>query len=230
MARLRNELMLPYVRGKRVLDLGCVDTRPDGERKYMSTGLHLFLKEVAAELVGADLDEQGVREMGTIGLNVVHANAETMSLGRTFDTVVAGNLIEHLNNAGSFVGRAAEHLVEGGHLVLTTGNAFYIGNMYRILKKRRVDVHGEHTCWYDPITLEQLVTRYPFEVVDVRFTSKDRWHKAGKQFRPKYLIPRILTVLRPYFAGSFLLIARKVSKPGQTPLDRPYASSAVTNP
>ena len=40
----------PCVEGKTVLDIGCVDSRPGGVRKYMSTGLHIFLKERAKEL------------------------------------------------------------------------------------------------------------------------------------------------------------------------------------
>jgi len=38
----------PYVKGKTVLDIGCVDAKPDGKKKYESTGLHRFLNEHAA--------------------------------------------------------------------------------------------------------------------------------------------------------------------------------------
>ncbi|MBW2166475.1 MAG: hypothetical protein JRG74_10405 [Deltaproteobacteria bacterium] len=38
-----------YIKGKTVLDIGCVDARPDGKKKYQSTGLHQFLNERASQ-------------------------------------------------------------------------------------------------------------------------------------------------------------------------------------
>ena len=35
----------PFIRDKRVLDIGCVDARPDGNKKFTKTGLHIFLKD-----------------------------------------------------------------------------------------------------------------------------------------------------------------------------------------
>ena len=80
----------PFIKNKCVLDIGCVDARPDGKKKYQSSGLHIFLKEHASELLGMDIDEDGIKQMKEDGYHVVAANAETMHLGRQFDCIVAG--------------------------------------------------------------------------------------------------------------------------------------------
>ena len=57
---------------------------------------------------------------------------QNFDLGRTFDTVFAGELIEHLGNVDGFLSSARRHLEPGGQLVLTTPNVFYVGNfVYR---------------------------------------------------------------------------------------------------
>ncbi|MBI5561169.1 MAG: class I SAM-dependent methyltransferase, partial [Deltaproteobacteria bacterium] len=107
----------PYINGKDVLDIGCVDARQGGVRKYKSTGLHIFLKEHASFLLGVDTDEGGITAMKNEGYNVTSADAENLNLGRRFDTVVAGELIEHLSNPGLFLESVKGHLNDGGTLI-----------------------------------------------------------------------------------------------------------------
>ena len=144
----------PHIKGKTVLDIGCVDARPDGKKKYESTGLHRFLNEHASQLIGVDTDQDGVKQMKKDGYNVIEANAEDMNLGRQFECIVAGELIEHLSNQGLFLENIKRHLVENGTLIITTPNAFSIVSFWRILRKNKIKVHAEHTCWYDPITAD----------------------------------------------------------------------------
>ncbi|MBI5598230.1 MAG: class I SAM-dependent methyltransferase [Deltaproteobacteria bacterium] len=205
----RFDAMEPYVRGKAVLDIGCVDARPGGVRKYRMTGLHLFLKERASSLVGVDVDEEGVRQMKSEGLDVVAADCERMDLQRRFDCIVAGEVIEHLSNPGLFLDNMRGHLVDRGVLVITTSNAFAIGNFYRILRTSRIKVHGEHTCWYDPVTLTQLLSRHRFMVEGLFFSNKRKWYERKNLLKLKYQVPRFFSRLRPYFSGTIIAAARK---------------------
>jgi len=79
-----------FCQGKSVLDLGCTDYRPDGNRKYNSTGLHLYLKDIAGSLTGVDVDEKGVEQMREEGFDVICGDVETLTLDRQFDCIVAG--------------------------------------------------------------------------------------------------------------------------------------------
>lgn len=199
----------PYIKGKTVLDIGCVDARPDGKKKYKSTGLHQFLNEHASQLIGVDTDQDGVKQMQKDGYNVIEANAEDMNLGRRFDCIVAGELIEHLSNQGLFLKTMKRHLVENGALIITTPNAFSIVSFWRILRKNKVKVHEEHTCWYDPITVEQLLRRYSFEIEEILFTNKSKWYLKKYFYKMKYQIPKLISNIRSYFSGVIIVIARQ---------------------
>lgn len=199
----------PYIKGKTVLDIGCVDARPDGKKKYKSTGLHQFLNEHASQLTGVDTDQDGVKQMQKDGYNVIEANAEDMNLGRRFDCIVAGELIEHLSNQGLFLRTMKRHLVENGALIITTPNAFSIVSFWRILRKNKVKVHSEHTCWYDPITVEQLLRRHSFEIEKILFTNKSKWYLKKYFYKMKYQIPKLISNIRSYFSGVIIVIARQ---------------------
>lgn len=206
----RLSIIEPFVAGKEVLDIGCVDSRPGNVRKYESTGLHRFVKQHAGSLLGVDIDREGAEEMVNKGYNVVCENAETMRLDRQFDCIVAGEIIEHLNNAGSFIETMREHLKDDGVLIITTPNAFCIANFFRILRRNRVKVHPEHTCWYDPVTLNQLISRYNMRIETLYFSNKEKWYRKRYFYKIfRYQFPKMLTWLWPYFSGSLVAIVRK---------------------
>jgi len=203
----RHAIIEPYVKGKNVLDMGCVDARPGGVKKYRGTGLHLFLRDKASHVLGVDIDPDGVKQMQQDGFDVVEANAEDMDLGRKFDCIVAGEIIEHLSNPGLFLAAIKKHLAENGVLILTTANAFGILSTFRILRRHEIKVHAEHTCWYDPKTLSELLGRYSLEAREIFFTNKPRWYMAKNFYKLKYQIPRMICWIRPYFSSTIVIVA-----------------------
>jgi hypothetical protein len=55
-------------------------------------------------------------------------------------------------------------------LVLTTPNAFAVANfVYRVGGRPRVN--KGHTCWYDEVTLSQLLRRHGFSVVEISYVA-----------------------------------------------------------
>jgi SAM-dependent methyltransferase len=152
----------PYLEGHTVLDVGAgsgID-RPDW--------MHAAVAGVATAAVGVELDEGLAARARERGYDVVAGDAQTLDLGRTFDVVWAGELIEHLSCAGAFLDGARRHLGPGGRLVLTTPNAFAVSNfVYRIGGRPRVN--RGHTCWYDETTLAQLLRRHGYEVVEIDY-------------------------------------------------------------
>src|SRR5207247_4711498 len=127
--------------------------------------MHALVASVASEIVGVELDPKLAERAKARGFTIVVADAETMDLGRSFDVVWAGEVIEHLSNAGAFLDSARNHLRDGGLLVLTTPNAFAISNfVYRVGGRPRFN--KGHTCWYDEMTLSQLLGRHGFAIVE----------------------------------------------------------------
>ena len=170
-------------RDRSVLDLGCVqhDAR-FAENKFW---LHKAIVAVAREVIGLDLHKPGVDALQASGYNVVHGNAEDFDFGRTFEVIVAGDLIEHLGRAGSFLDRCAEHMNSTSELIICTPNPWHWHKTVRALFGP-VPVNEEHTCWMCPQTLSQLAARSDLSVVHVEYGStrwKDRFLPVSKRLR-----------------------------------------------
>lgn len=158
----RFDAVEPYIRGKSVLDLGCAvgHAREDW--------FHGLVRSVAAETIGLDIDAEAVALLEERGFDVVVGDAQDFRLGRRFDAVLAGELIEHLANLDGFLRSAEAHLSPEGLLLLTTPNPFSVSNfVYRFWENVRVN--PEHTCWFCETTLRNLLSRYRFVVDEVHY-------------------------------------------------------------
>lgn len=160
---LRTEAIIEWVKGPRILDIGCTGHDLGIDQRYW---LHGQLRHRFPEVVGIDISEENVARLRAEGFSELHVqSAEEFSLAERFDTVVAGELIEHLANPGLFLDRARQHLVEGGRLVLSTPYPFSLHYMlYAFYKYPRTCQNPEHTCWFCPGTLTALAARHGFQV------------------------------------------------------------------
>ncbi len=118
------------------------------------------------------------------------ADAQDFELGRLFDTVFAGEVIEHLDNVHGFLSSVRRHLAHGGRLVLTTPNGLYIGGfVYRW--GGHGQVHPQHTCWYCEDTLRQVLWANGYAKVEISFTghnSPTPMRKAAT-FTARHVLP-----------------------------------------
>lgn len=116
----RIEWIVEHIRGKDVLDIGCVgESYTCGHSRW----LHGILRKYARFVMGIDNNFDGVMRLREKGYNCVFANAENFSLPYKFDVVVASEVIEHLCNPGLFLDCVKRHLRPNGYLILTTPNA-----------------------------------------------------------------------------------------------------------
>jgi 2-polyprenyl-3-methyl-5-hydroxy-6-metoxy-1,4-benzoquinol methylase len=112
------DFLSQFVQNRTVLDVGRVDHSASVERE--DHWLHKHLARSARSVVGLDILESDAAELRRRGYEVVCGDATTVSLNRTFDVVVAGEIIEHVDNPAAFVSNMARHLNEQGQLVMTT--------------------------------------------------------------------------------------------------------------
>jgi len=160
--RERYDAVRPLLRGRSVLDVGCAS------RYGRDDWLHGLLARDTTDLVGVDLNAKVIGELQNAGYDVRLADAQDFDLGRQFDVVFAGEIIEHLDNVHGFLSSLRRHLAPGGRLVLTTPNAFYVGNfIYRLGGHARV--HPQHTAWYCETTLRRVLAVNGFATVDIDY-------------------------------------------------------------
>jgi SAM-dependent methyltransferase len=195
----------PFITGRDVLDVGCVEHSLD-RRNRERLWVHDFLRRFARSVVGIDIESEEVKRLQAEGYDVYCGNAETFDLGRTYDVVFAGELIEHLANPGLFLERCRRHLGPEGLLILTTPNAFSLYCLLKVLVRWSIEpcTNAQHTCWYSPEVLRHLLGRCGFTVNETRYV--DYPHIAPPM---KYKIIRCLSSLMgSKFKDTMIVVAR----------------------
>jgi len=158
-----------FCRGKSVLDIGCVQHNPASyQSKYW---LHKALKSVASGLCGLDIDKEGVEYLNQRGFDILVADAQNFDLGQKFDVIVAGDLIEHLENFSGFLESCIKHMHKDSRLIISTPNPWYWKNIVKAVFFKEISNNPEHTCWLCPRTLRQLVRRHDLDIGMVKFGS-----------------------------------------------------------
>jgi SAM-dependent methyltransferase len=164
---------IPYVaaqvRGRRVIHVGFVDAGYQEMQAEAGTWLHAHLAEAATSLVGIDLDAGGVALATDQGYEAYVADCrdpeQIDALGiEPAEVVVAGEVIEHLDDPGSFLDGLHRLLAPGGTLVLTTPNASGLLNGFAAMAGAEIN-HPDHVVLFSWRTLTNLMGRHGWEVV-----------------------------------------------------------------
>lgn len=182
----RLDLIREFCRGKSVLHLGCTNYPYTEESIKNGMLLHDDLASVAADLWGLDSDIRGISALNERGAaQIVEGDLERLDdvdLDREFDVVLAGEMIEHLNNPGLFLNGVRRFMGDRSRLLVTTVNA-YCGMRFfwyglRGKGGRTEFVHPDHVAYYSYHTLKVLIERH--ELVVDRFWFYD----LGREHRP----------------------------------------------
>jgi SAM-dependent methyltransferase len=169
----RIEAILSVVKGPDILNLGCVGHSLPARPKEKAHWLHVQLTErfPGARIVGLDNDASNVERMREMGFDAVLGDAHGLTYVSCFDTIVVGELIEHLQNPGECLEGCRRALKPGGRIILTTPNAFcaMLGLMY--LKNFNRAFNAEHVLWFCPQTLHSLAERCGLRIVKFDFVD-----------------------------------------------------------
>ena len=200
-------------RGKSVLDLGFIgaDGGSDDERiSAFPQQLHYELAQVGDDVVGVDDAPDVVARLRQRypNLRLVACDVYELSrhVDRPYDVVVMGDLIEHLDNPGLALDAIRPFV--GRDLIVSCPNAFGLPNYIRFVIGRFRE-GSDHVMSFNRFTLEHLLKRHGYTVVDV-MTCLDRTPSS----RLKRILYRpFLTVLSlfPAVGGTLLLVARPAS-------------------
>jgi SAM-dependent methyltransferase len=154
-------------RDRKVLHLGCTNYPYTREAIDEGMLLHFDLEKISAELYGFDFDQAGLDILAAYGSkNLYRTDLEKLSevdLNETFDVIIAGEMIEHLNNPGLFLSGIKRFMNERTELLITTINAYSAMRfaIYGLRGKGGVNepVHPDHVAYYSYSTLKLVVER-----------------------------------------------------------------------
>ena len=181
-----------YIKGKKVLYLGCVDDDPENIRKSIT--LHKIFQSRAKSILGVYYSKDVVNELIALGYDSVCAHVETMALDDKFEIVVSADVIEHVSNCGLFIKKVYDHLLPEGAFLVSTPNPLGLVRILEMLVYGKTKTNLEHTCWFTRQVLDQLVCRHGLKVVDdVLIDEMKMYHRPKEQYLQKGLARGIMT-------------------------------------
>jgi len=146
-------------RGKRVLDLGC---RSGALSRHFLDG---------NEVVGLDVDRAALAKAEALGIQPVQANVEEPLPfeDASFDAVVAGELLEHLQFPDVLVAEIRRALRPGGVVVGSVPNAYRLQSRLRFALGRAPEDDPTHLHMFSPTDVRGLLAE--FEDVRLSFVG-----------------------------------------------------------
>lgn len=180
----RDAWILARCSGRSVLHVGCTDM-PFTDRKLGEQSLlHQRLLPVCRTCVGLDCDQGGLDTLARAlpGHEFLCADAERLDrcaalADRSFDVVLAADMLEHLANPGSFIDGVKRHLARpDGELIITTPNAFSLKRFLAMALRGVEHVHADHTAYFSHSTLSQLLRRAGYALDSVH---PFQWRNPG---------------------------------------------------
>jgi len=165
----RIEFLGQRAKGRRVIHVGFVDTGCQSMNESAGAWLHAHLAEQATSLVGIDLDEAGVKEAVAAGYEAYSLDCRDQEAVESLhiepaQVVIAGEVIEHIDDPGSFLRGMHSLVAPGGQLVITTPNAYGLFNVFASLALREIN-HPDHVLMFTWRTLTNLASRYGWQPV-----------------------------------------------------------------
>jgi SAM-dependent methyltransferase len=165
--------------GKLVLDIGCYDETAL-EKQDTDHWLHGRLARTARQVVGVDnsskIPSEGLRTAPNASIHRgdgVHVDS-TLVGGQSFDVVVAGEFIEHIENPLEFM-RDIKARLPGVQLILSTPNGVSFANTLLGSIQREVQ-HPDHLHAFTYKVLNTLCLRAGFqqwEILPYRFYATE---------------------------------------------------------
>jgi SAM-dependent methyltransferase len=201
--------------GKKVLHLGCANYPFTQKSIDDDMLLHFDLQKSAERVYGFDFDQPGLDILEANGAKDLYRadleKLEDVDLHETFDVIVAGEMIEHLNNPGLFLQGIQRFMTGDSRLILTTVNA-YCGMRflwYGLRGKGGVQepVHPEHVAYFSYSTLSVLVKRFGLTVEDFMFYDIGREHRPHNRWFLN-AANDLFTAIAPQWADGVIAVCR----------------------
>jgi len=140
--------LLLEVTDKSCLDIGAIEHDLSFTEK--PTWKHKLVSDASSHTVGIDILEDYVEAVRQRGYDIRFCDATSdESIGETFDVVIIGDVIEHVNNPVKLIGFALRHLNHDGMIIAKTPNPFFYDSIKKYTKNKAF-INADHMAWFSP--------------------------------------------------------------------------------
>jgi len=213
----RVPFLVDVVRGRRAAHVGFVDAGCWQLHERLDRWIHTDLDRAADHLVGIDIDAAGVERARGNGFEAYVADCRDGDALAALpvdpvEVVVAGEVIEHVDEPGPFLAGLRSLVRPGGRLVLTTPNASGLISSVSAIAGFEVN-HPDHVVAFTWFTLSNLLERHGWTVREVATYVPEVKERSGLRGRDRVLAGG---------AGAVLALERLLGR-----LGRPFAADGL---
>lgn len=208
--KFRNDYIIPYIKNKKVLDLGFL-----GENRNLKfSDLHKqVLKYAKKSSLGVDIHKDRIDSLIKEGYNVICDNVISLEnikkSEEKFDVILCGELIEHVEDLGIFLDNMKSLLTKNGKIILTTPNILSLRNIVRhtvlgqespYWKNRKSEINYGHVVGFTNMLFHNLLLRKGFQIIHYSYTIKNEY--GGIRGNLEKFISKII----PRFAPTLIYV------------------------
>lgn len=160
----RIEAILKYSLGKTIIHLGAADHIELIDKKIKENiWLHDLICKSSKDVIGFDINEEAVTYINSLGWSNIycvdmvndaaHAKKLLAAQKKKWDYLLAGEILEHINNPVEFLSQLNENYRNCvKYIIITVPNAFRISNIKSTLQGME-GINTDHKYWFTPFTL-----------------------------------------------------------------------------
>ncbi|MBK9165598.1 MAG: methyltransferase domain-containing protein [Acidobacteria bacterium] len=212
----RVQFLKELAKGKRVLHLGCTNFPYTLDSIAAGSLLHADLAAIADELTGFDFDQEGIDLLTERGFGELYRadleRLEEVTLEREFDVIIAGEMIEHLNNPGLFLKGIQRFMNSETKLAITTVNAFcafrFVIYGFRGKGGQNEPVHPDHVAYYSYRTLKKLIDNSGLTIDEFNFYDLGVEHRGTLKWYYR-AVNDVSVALFPQLSDGVIAVCRK---------------------
>ena len=190
---------------RKVLEIGGIGDYENYSKNNFIDWRHKRLKDISKELIGGDINEDGIEFVNSKGFDFKYFDIEKTNFSSEtgkFERILLLDVIEHLNNIGNALENVKNYMDSKCEFIISTPNPMALNNIVRTILGKRVNILEDHTVSMDEINFQQFATRYGFEIAEVEYFT----------FNPNYGLKQKIVNLfgsfNKYFHQNFVVVLK----------------------
>ena len=215
---LRKKFVCDKILNKEIMHIGCTGGLLDevSIKEYPKSFIkeedtHFIFSKFANEISGLDISEDKIlfyKQSNMPGKYYVSdITSNNFNHDKKYQSVVFGEVIEHLDNVGQSLKNIEKILSKDGELIITTVNAFDIKIILKMFFNYE-SVHNEHTAYYSYSTLKRVLEMNNYYIAEFYFAENERKKTNDIMLLLSNMFGRIFSTLFKQFSQGIVVVAK----------------------